>query len=154
MIQRIQTLYLVFATVLAALIIGPAIASLIGAQQEVYVLTMNGIYQVVGEKQELIERTVPLMLLLFFIPALNLFTIFLFKKRKIQMRLTMFNLVLMVGAMGLIAYYLFYAKRNLEADIYFSYRLVFPLLAAIFNFLAYRGILKDELLIKSYDRLR
>jgi hypothetical protein len=31
---------------------------------------------------------------------------------------------------------------------------IFPIIAIIFNFLAYRAIHQDELLVKSYDRIR
>ncbi len=48
------------------------------------------------------------------------------------------------------------AQLKQELGMVASYKLpcVFPLIGAVLVFLAYRGIKKDEELVKSYDRIR
>ena len=36
----------------------------------------------------------------------------------------------------------------------FDISIIFPVVSIVFTFLAYRGIRKDELLVRSYERLR
>ena len=64
------------------------------------------------------------------------------------------NLFLIVIYIAILAVYIFFAKNKLEADITWKYPVIFPVIALIFNYLAMRGIAKDENLVKSLDRLR
>ena len=45
-------------------------------------------------------------------------------------------------------------KKELSMMVTYKLPLVFPLISAVLTFLAYRGIKKDDELVKSYDRLR
>jgi hypothetical protein len=45
-------------------------------------------------------------------------------------------------------------KTILASELVYKIGFIFPLIAAVFLFLAYRSINKDEQLIKSLDRLR
>ncbi|MEA1887553.1 MAG: DUF4293 domain-containing protein, partial [Bacteroidota bacterium] len=107
-----------------------------------------------GDITALIEKSLPLTLLLITVPVLFFVAIFLYKRRKFQMRLTVFSTLLLIGAFLLMLYYIFYTGRKLEAELIFNIKLTFPIVGAIFGYLAFRNILKDELLIKSFDRLR
>jgi hypothetical protein len=44
--------------------------------------------------------------------------------------------------------------RKYDSDIVWSFWMLLPVLIPVSLFLAYRGIKKDEDLVKSYDRLR
>jgi drug/metabolite transporter (DMT)-like permease len=94
--------------------------------------------------------TLLLSLCLFILVA----TLFLFKKRVVQTRLTIFNIVLLVGLQGLAYYYTTAAGTELDANYSFTILFIFPILAAILSYLALRAIIKDELLIRSLNRLR
>jgi hypothetical protein len=154
MIQRIQTIYLAFAALLSGLLLKGPILRLVGPAGEDYRLMYNGIF-ISGDKMpELVERSIPLTLLIFSVALLFIIAIFFFKKRKLQIRITIFSTLLSLGSFILILYYAFIAGKNIGADFIFSVKMVFPLVGAISGYLAFRGILKDELLIKSYDRLR
>ena len=64
------------------------------------------------------------------------------------------NLFLIVIYMAVLASYIFFSQNKLDADITWKYPVVFPVIALIFNYLAMRGIAKDESLVRSLDRLR
>ena len=64
------------------------------------------------------------------------------------------NLFLIVIYMAVLASYIFFSQNKLDADITWKYSVVFPVIALIFNYLAMRGIAKDESLVRSLDRLR
>jgi hypothetical protein len=81
--------------------------------------------------------------------------IFLYKKRKLQIRMSTFALIFELGIYGMIAYYGYYVAPT-KFDVALSYKLVLavPLINTIMLYLSIRGILKDEALIRSLDRIR
>jgi uncharacterized membrane protein len=111
-------------------------------------------YGVIGDHDQFAVKAIPLATLLIFIPILNLAGIFFYKNRILQMRICIFNILLMLGSMGLIWFYSHQADKTIGVDIYFSFPAVLPLVGAILTYLAFMGIRKDEILIKSADRIR
>ena len=80
----------------------------------------------------------------------TIITIFLYKKRKLQIRMC-YALILS----AVLAYIIFLIVNfGSLSTIGMSYTFIFPFIAIIFLFLAIRGIKKDEKLIRSLDRLR
>ncbi len=151
MIQRIQTVYLLFASVILGLLLFLPLASMIDAEANNFSYLFYG---VVNAEGEIAMLDYPLAILLVLMPLLNLIAIFFFKKRILQMRICIFNILLMLGSLALIWYYSYQAENTLFVDTFFSYTVVFPLVAAIFTFLAFWGIRKDEILVRSADRIR
>ncbi len=82
--------------------------------------------------------------------AISLITIFLFKNRILQMRLCIYNMLILLGYQGWIAYMFFTRIENAV----FSVTAVFPIIAGIFTFLAFRYIGRDEALVQSVNSLR
>jgi hypothetical protein len=80
---------------------------------------------------------------------ISLIAIFMYSNRKTQIRFTLIALLLSVIAVG----YLFLLTKDF-ADGTLSLTSVFALLPPVFLFLAWRGIYKDEKLVRSMDRLR
>jgi hypothetical protein len=154
MIQRIQTLYLALATALAGFLLNGDIVKLIGEKGEVYSLSFKGISLIQNGGTELLEKSLPLTILMIIVPILLFVSILLFKNRKFQIRVTVFSTLLFAGVLILMLFYIFVAGKNIGADPIFNIKLVFPIAGIIFGYLAFRAILKDELLIKSYDRIR
>ena len=154
MIQRIQSIYLAIATVLAALLLKGPIVSLVGPIGDSYIINLKGLMLTSENASTLIEKSLPLSILLVIIPVLFFLSIFLFKRRKLQIRVTVLATLLFIGVLLLLIYYMLYAGRKLDADFIFNIKMTFPLVGSIFGYLAFRSILKDELLIKSYDRIR
>lgn len=155
MIQRIQTLYLAVAAALSGFLLKGPIVRLVGDANETYELNFKGIYSVdSGVVRDVIEKSLPLTIILIAVLVLFLMAIFLYRRRKLQIRVTVFSTLLLIGAFLIMLFYIFYTSRKLEAELIFNIKLTFPIIGAIFGYLAFRNILKDELLIKSYDRIR
>lgn len=154
MIQRIQTLYLAIATALSGFLLKGDIIKMVGEKGEVYGLSYKGISLIQDGVPELIEKSIPLTILMILVPLMFFVSILLFKNRKLQIRSTVLSTLLFAGVLIMILFYIFISGNNIGADPIFNVKLVFPLAGLVFGYLAFRAILKDELLIKSYDRIR
>lgn len=152
MIQRIQTIYLLFAVVLTAIACFSPVLLFEGNglwQQ----LTFSGLMQVEGEGYVLVERNLFYSLYALIIPLISFVTIVLFKKRMVQIRLCVFNLILMIGYYVMLAVAVYgYTKRGMDWEV--TYKASFHIISAVFTYLALRAIGKDEALVRSLNRLR
>jgi hypothetical protein len=155
MIQRIQSLYLLLTTLLSLLFLKGSFLSFIDKSESVIKITFKGILRdTYRQGFELIEKLLPLSVIIILIPALSMITIFFFKKRKIQLRLALSGIILAAGLILISIYYSFFVNIKYGAALLPGFKMVFPVLILIFAILAYGGIRKDDRLIKSYDRLR
>ncbi|MBN1951518.1 MAG: DUF4293 domain-containing protein [Bacteroidales bacterium] len=107
------------------------------------------------------NNTFALTALVIITGLLSLITIFLFNNRKLQMRLCVFNILLTLGILlAIVGYYLlFKAGIGLEKgmkvfDPHLRWTLIIPLVNVVLLFQAFRFIRRDDILIKSYERLR
>ena len=139
MIQRIQSIYLFIVTALGITQCFFPFASATGVS-----LGMNNCYIYAG--------------LAAIVPVVSLVSIFMFKKRILQMRLNSFNVILMVFQIISMLGYFFYNKSNsIVGEIAPSHILMpfaLPFINIILTYLAIRAIGKDEALVRSLDRLR
>ena len=86
---------------------------------------------------------------------LALITVFLYKQRMLQIRLSIFNLVIMIGFylyFGFILYKI-YPVENLQFQKV-GIGIIMPVIAIILTILAIRKIGADEALVRSLQRLR
>lgn len=151
MIQRIQTVYLLLTTLVAALFLsGSIICFDNGATLRLTAITEK----IAGAGFEKFESIWPLTALFIIVPILSFLLIFLYKGRKVQMRLSLLLVLLILLTIGVCGYYVWNYLKTSQTNITFSYKLILPLLMLIFSILAYRGIRKDEEIVRSYDRLR
>ena len=81
--------------------------------------------------------------------VLSMATIFLYKDRKLQVKL---SLVGMLIALGIIILYI--SQMNKLADSTLALFCILPFAGLVGYFMAFRNIRKDEKLIKSLDKLR
>jgi uncharacterized membrane protein len=155
MIQRIQTLYLFLVTVLSSITFFSPVAGLQNEETAtMYELSYKGLMQLSSSGSNLLANTWMLTAIMALIPVLSLITILLFKKRLLQIRLIIFNMVLMAGYYGMLFIYLWQMGKSLEADKFMELVSSFPLINIIFSIMAIRAIGKDEALIKSLNRIR
>lgn len=154
MIQRSQTLYLLLATISVFLLFLFPIAELANKAGSLYIFRYRGFYEIIDGKEKLINLTIPLAILLFISLVLPLITIFLYKKRKLQMKLCIINIILVFCILGLIAYYVAASYTKIEANVHYKIFASMPIIAIILTVMAYIGIKKDDKLIKSIDRIR
>ncbi len=85
---------------------------------------------------------------------LALITIFLFRNRKAQMRLTITTMVLILAAVLVAGVLLSQDVPELTFDFAIGIGTFLPILALILTGIAYRLIKKDDKLVRSMDRLR
>ena len=149
MIQRIQSVYLLVVTILMVVCMCSPVGSIIANTQEISEFGNLCITLPDGTKD---YAPWALFVILLVVAVLSFGTIFLFKKRMLQIRLTIFSSVVLIGYyMALVAYIFMLAE---EASFSPSWTICLPFVCLILNWLAIRGIGADEALVKAYDRLR
>ena len=155
MIQRIQTLYLLTVVILSVITLFTVQAGFVGnADAAQYILNYKGIFQVQTTGIDFVKNVWALTALCVLIPTIAVATIFVYKKRLLQIRLSIINSVLLAGYYGLLFIYLWQTGAALDAEWYLEMVTAFPLINIILTFLAIRATGKDEALIKSLNRLR
>ncbi len=154
MIHRVQSVYLFFALIIMGLMFFFPLARFFDpATGSTYALHLNGIYHTGTDKR--IMPTLPLFILTGFVCLLLLIDIYLYKRRVLQGRICVFGILLMLGLTGLIYYYLKQGAAETRTTRFtLSLPAIFPLITAVLTYLAYRGIRKDEALVRSIDRIR
>lgn len=155
MIQRIQSLYLLMTSLLSILFLNGSFLTFLNSSGTEITMNFNGIWEssVAGNPQ-MIRNLIPLSVIILIICILSFTAIFLFKKRKIQLKLTVSVILLAILFIGLMSFYAFWTTGKYQAKLVPGFKMFIPLLMLVFGILAYRGIRKDENLVKSYDRLR
>ncbi len=149
MIQRIQSVYLLVVTILMIICMCNPIGSIIAADNQISEFYSLFISMPDGSK---VYAPWALFAIQAIIAVLAFTTIFLFKKRMLQIRLTIFSSVMLIGYyIALVAYIMMLAE---ETTFSASWTVCLPFVAIILNWLAIRGIGADEALVKAYDRLR
>lgn len=149
MIQRIQTVYLFFVAVVLIVCMCMPVSFFIGPEQIVSKMTNLAIVAQDGSAN---YAPWALFVILLVSAALALFTIFLFKKRMLQIRLTVFSTILLIGYYITLGVFIY----MLKGDAHFRVALgaCLPFIAIVLNWLSIRAIGKDEMLVKAYERLR
>lgn len=150
MIQRVQTLYLLLVVVLGTLL-----------------CLFSPMQFLLPEGTEYVSLNVldkwPMAVMTIASPVLALVTIFLFKRRLLQARFNVMNVILCLGFYALLALYTAYVVKGYEtiseislagADWYISVWAAIPLVNIVLLMMATRRILKDEALVRAADRLR
>ena len=136
MIQRIQSVYLLLVTILLVVAICMPVGQFIGA---------DGVFQ----------STWGLFGILLLSALVAFCTIFLFRNRMLQIRMTIFSSILLIGYYIAFCVFMFILKGDLDAMTFqLGWALCLPVVAIILNYLAFRAIYKDEVMVKAADRLR
>lgn len=156
MLQRIQTLYLLIVVVAMSLTLFLPSMRAISPEGIDYALsTLRGFYPVEQGGFHLSGVTMWLTITNIVILLIALFTIFMYKWRIIQIRFSIFNMVLLIGYYAIFFFtrYVILQQNTIDSTT-FSWPIILPLISAILTYLALRAIGKDEALVRSLDRLR
>jgi len=159
MIQRVQTIYLFLACVFSVVCLTQPIGYYITGQGDQMAVMFNLLLRYtpqlgVSGLQADHYVTLPLFVLLVIVATLSLLDILLFRRRALQMRVCSFSIILLVAWYLLYAFYIYKQGQGLEASFRPGWAAAMPFCSLVLLYLAFRGILKDELLVKSLDRLR
>lgn len=180
MLQRIQTVHLLIVVALMAVMFFPNYATVkmgaplpagtvetVGADstitrvvvpagvEEEITFNLWGIYQ---NGQKAVPTTYMAVLVVLTL-VLAFATVFLYRKRWIQVRLCFAMAIMLLGIEAFIALYIYKLKEILDTmmrdyAVKYSVADVLPLVALVFVYFAFRGVSKDIALIKSLDRIR
>ncbi|MGV8962792.1 MAG: DUF4293 domain-containing protein [Candidatus Saccharimonadaceae bacterium] len=150
MLQRIQTIYLLLAS----------ICMVVSLLTQLATFTFNG--QIVNFEamgfylnEEIIFSTWGLFIVGNITAILSVVIVFLYNKRMLQIRLAGINLFMILGYYALIGFYTY--MRNPEINSVFQnigIGSITPFVAIILTYLAIRKIGADEALIRSLNRIR
>jgi hypothetical protein len=152
MLQRRQSLYLFVVFILSILLYTGPLA-FVNAGDKGYFIHHFGVVDLAGMHQGI--ATWPLTVMISLSALLSFGTIFSYKNRPRQMRLTLFQMFFNLGLIGIAFYYVRYVMHHLGGEQFvFQWRIVIPPVMFVLLVLAFRGIRKDELLVKAYDRIR
>ena len=157
MIQRIQTIYLliVAATMAVTLFCPLALIAVDGHQ-----ITLSA-FSIADADGVLSHTTAWLGAILAVATVLPLVTVFLYKNRQLQIRLCGVECVLLVGALLLVGAFTYAVCQNIFAEfditwsnIVFKFAALMPVVGIVLTPIAMKAILRDELLVRSLDRIR
>lgn len=161
MIQRRQTIFMLLTAIIGALLFFTPLVSfdaesnmrfaVLGMQNPIDALTLSKSY------------TWPLIALTVLMTVLPIYTILIYKKRKLQVKLCHLNMLLNIAFICMI--FLYYTNDIQKVivsvdgcfgqlDVAYLYGMLLPLVNLVLEILAVRGIKKDIELLKSVDRLR
>lgn len=154
MIQRIQTLYLLLAVVCIGATLFVPLANYTDGTAE-YIL--RG-FMLSDSEGVAAQPTVYMGILLALSTLVPFVTIFLFKRRMLQIRLCVAELVLLVGSQIMICIYAYLVYRAVKELSFGAVSIeiwaILPVVAIIFVVLALHAIFRDELLVRSLNRIR
>ncbi len=154
MIQRIQTLFLLIADLLIAILFFVPFAEMYGKGSKLFLFYLSGIISEGTDKGEVIQKSWPLLFLACLILVLVNLVIIQYKSRQRQINLSLLTIVLLLGLFSSIYFSVWECNSLLGGNYSMKISFTIPLIAAIFVYLAIRRIKKDEKLVKSIDRIR
>ena len=150
MIQRIQTLWFLISAAAAGLLMAGNISDLTAKNGVNYSVGFSGLYR----GGHLLTPLYPISVILVLLLLLSVAGILLYKNRKIQKLFTYGIIIFSLSLILMIIYSSYRVINDFAADLVFGPKLILLAVMPLSAYLAYRGIKKDDELIKSYDRLR
>ena len=155
MIQRIQTIYLFLAVVVLCLclmmpvgVFHPEAMGVDATMFNLAIVSTNPALQV-----PCLHQSTPLFLVLVIVCIIALAAIFLFKHRKLQARLCSVSIFLC--AVWYVLYFVYGYLVGIEGTVFgLKLGMGLPFLAVVLLYLARRGVLADERLVRAADRIR
>jgi hypothetical protein len=155
MIQRIQSVYLLISALLSAVLLSGTILSFNDSSDTIYSIRLTDLQKIDSsgtlENAGTIFAPAVILVMIFIVSVI---TIFLFRNRKIQLKFAAGLICITILLILALVWYAYYVSSEYNAGINYRITLILPLLMLIFSYLAYRGIRKDEKLVRSYERLR
>jgi hypothetical protein len=152
MIQRIQTLFLLLTLIFSLLFLTGSLYRITGPEgQEISVSfsVMPGAISPYGKLADAALMTSSLL-----VPALALLSVFLFKRRKFQAVIAGIAIASDIMIVAILSVHLYSGHGNGYGIPVAGYRCILPAINLLLLIMALRSILKDEKLVRSYDRLR
>lgn len=158
MIQRIQSLYLLLAAIIAVVVVLIPIGY-------IYTVDASLVFTSFVLKEDIPNgavkmQTLYIAIMLFVSAALSIYALFNYKNRRKQTKINNFNMIILFVVLVLMLYIfpdVLFAREGYilkPEEFNFNYWIMMGVLPPFFIFLANRAIKKDEKLVRSADRLR
>ncbi len=149
--QRKQTLFLIGSIIAVVLClffpVGYASVGTLGSEIPLNNLGWAGVANAVP-----VITAWPLFIFMVLAGIVSVVTIFLFKDRKLQMRLCYWGVLFDI--LWYVYYLLIYFKVSGQVQMGLKWAVAMPLVSIIFLLLAHKGVKADEKLVRSMDRIR
>lgn len=151
MIQRIQSIYLLLAAI--SLVVSLCIPIGYYVNEEGIVM---GVFKSLGvtTSDNTFISTWGLFALSLLSALIQVCTIFLFRNRILQIRMSIFSMLVIVGYYIAFLVFTSVLKEKFDATFQLGWSLCLPLISIILTWLAFHAIRHDEELVKATDRLR
>ena len=157
MIQRIQTVYLIIGSVAMFLSFVFPIVVFDGMSGLDHVLSALSFAREDGESHKLLNH-IPYMILASLAGGVLLANVLLYKNLNLQRQIGRLLYLLLIASIGTMFWLIFSNMSSLESlDLktdFYHVGFYLPFVALIMNFMANRGMRRDQNLLKSLDRLR
>ena len=151
--QRIQTLYLFLSGVTATLLLLFTLFTVTQSDPEtIYAANFTGL--IVSGWTSIKYFNLVSFVLTSLGTIISFVTIFLYKRRKLQIRLTIIGLLLMVAAIVAFGYMLWRQTDLMQATTQIRFWIILPIINLLCQYLAMRNIIKDDILVRASNRLR
>jgi len=154
MIQRIQTIYLLIADLLIAILLFLPFAEIAGGKGNLFLFGILGVVAEGGTVGIPQQTTLPIAVVVVLNLLLLTFIIFQYKKRPLQIKLSYVSILLLLFLAAIIYFYVWQVSNQLGGNYAIKISTYLPLVATVLVYLAIKGIVKDEKLVKSIDRIR
>lgn len=150
--QRIQTLWLLLSGIAMTLLLfkpmGMLLERVSGKGYEL------GVFGIKSSGSGYEHFTWGFFILAALIVGLSFLTIFLYKKRILQIRFCVFNILLTIGFLGYFGFLIWSFSKTCDCGISFTPWLSIPIVSIILQYLALRRIGVDEAMVRAANRLR
>lgn len=146
MIQRIQTLYLIVASLSLFAVFFLDFGNLTYSGEAIP-FNIYG-FEINGENM----LSFPIMITIGISLLLSIGTILLFKNRKLQLKINMINMFMSIANIAIVLIFVYSLKE--ENEFIYGLGIFMLVIHLVFCMMAHRGIKNDEKLIRSLDRLR
>lgn len=160
MIQRVQTIFLFLLMIAMTLVLFFPIWQQVNPDQTQLMTLSAWSLQITDVSSDEIVQSESKALVIAILAMISIvlagLSIFSYKDRGRQMMLNMFNSLAMVANVGLIVWFTYSANADFNPDVNGAFVLGFWAIfaALVMNMLANRFIRKDEMLVRSVDRIR
>lgn len=155
MIQRIQSLYLSLVLLLLILMLFFPLVVFNDNAGILYQFMPTGLKNLSNGQWYYVNRNILTFIFILFASLINLVVIFLYKRRKLQVKLSKILMGILAGLFLFIVYEIKFGITGIIIEnSKYNWTILVPIISIILIFLAVKSIKRDDELVKSIDRLR
>jgi hypothetical protein len=154
MIQRIQSIYLLTASLLIGSLLFLPFIEIVSVNGDIYRFDSGGFYQEGIQNPKVIFESLSIMLLVIVSAIFIFITIFQYNRRTRQIAFSKLNIFIILVVSTIMCYDVNRCVQLTQGNCSLKVYLAFPLISIILIYLAIKAIIKDERLLKSIDRIR